>query len=224
MDTPERKMQKAKAGLLIHQPFLCFSDFVFAANRSDPESGSLIPIAKVHSPRVMLGKILFLIFSVAYFRSTGPLWRSAVKCALVGAPAKRSSSVIMYLSKWERSCPPYFLGQVIPIQPFSPNRRLKLRSNPSPSCGLNVPFSISELRNSRTSERNLLASEGREVKSKEIIPVITFIFPVPFLRSRQHWPEAIWPRCQHVFPQLNSPCGLATELITPSPKRMSKLV
>gem|GEM_PF-6886854 len=62
--------------------------------RSEPESGSLMPIQKKHSPATMVGTISRFIFSVPNFTSNGPLCRSAVQCAATGAPAASTSSSI----------------------------------------------------------------------------------------------------------------------------------
>ena len=67
--------------------------FVRAAKRSEPEPGSLIPIQKQHSPRVIRGRMSDLIRSFAYLSRIGPLCRSAVKCSPTGAFATRHSSV-----------------------------------------------------------------------------------------------------------------------------------
>ncbi len=78
---------------LMRQPPSVLVAFVFAANRSEPEFGSLMPMAKHTSPRQMRGRMSILMRSLAYFSSTGPLWRSATKKRRVGAFATRISSV-----------------------------------------------------------------------------------------------------------------------------------
>src|ERR1700681_5061745 len=97
---------------LISQPPSVLVALVLAANRSEPEFGSLMPIEKQTSPRQMRGRMSILMCSGAYFRSTGPLCRSATKKRRGGALATRISSVTTYPSRNERSWPPYFLGQV----------------------------------------------------------------------------------------------------------------
>src|SRR6516165_3607844 len=104
---------------------------------------------------------------------TGPLCRSAVEWARVGARAASISSVTTYRSSCERSCPPYFLGQVMPIQPLAPTLRLNSRENdPLPSPGTKVPASASWCRNARTSCRNSLASGGSSIGSKRKLKFI----------------------------------------------------
>src|SRR3979411_110225 len=76
---------------LISQPPSVLVALVFAANRSEPEFGSLMPMAKQTSPRQMRGRMSILMLSGAYFKRTGPLWRSATKKRRVGALATRLS-------------------------------------------------------------------------------------------------------------------------------------
>ena len=78
---------------LISQPPFVFVALVFAANRSEPEFGSLMPIAKHTSPAQMRGSTSIFTCSGAYFIRIGPLWRSATKCSRTGALATRNSSV-----------------------------------------------------------------------------------------------------------------------------------
>jgi hypothetical protein len=61
--------------------------------RSEPESGSLIPMTKKHSPAAMRGRISRRCASVPNFSRFGPDCRSAIQCAATGAPAASSSSV-----------------------------------------------------------------------------------------------------------------------------------
>src|SRR6516165_10194952 len=104
---------------------------------------------------------------------TGPLCRSAVEWARVGARAASISSVTTYRSSCERSWPPYFFGQVMPIQPLAPTRRLNSRENdPLPSPGTKVPASASWRKNARTSRRNSLASGGNSIGSKRKLKFI----------------------------------------------------
>src|SRR5258708_33529525 len=72
---------------LISQPPSVLVALVLAANRSEPEFGSLMPIAKQTSPRQIRGRMSILMCSGAYFSSTGPLCRSATKNRRVGALA-----------------------------------------------------------------------------------------------------------------------------------------
>src|SRR6185369_7322709 len=62
-----------------------------------------------------------------------------------------------------RSCPPYFFGQVMPIQPRAPSFKLNCRSNPdqlSARCS-GVRFGMVSARNWRTSRRSCSHSGGR---------------------------------------------------------------
>jgi hypothetical protein len=72
----------------------------------------------------MRGSTSALMRSFAYLISTGPLCRSATKCNRTGALAMRNSSVTTKRSRKLLSRPPYFLGQVMPIQPLAPTLRL----------------------------------------------------------------------------------------------------
>ena len=78
---------------LISQPPFVLVALVLAANRSEPELGSLMPIAKHTSPRQMRGRMSIFMCSGAYLIRIGPLWRSATKCSRTGALATRNSSV-----------------------------------------------------------------------------------------------------------------------------------
>src|SRR6266446_4058342 len=132
-----------------------------------------MPMAKHTSPRQMRGRMSILTCSGAYLRRIGPLWRSATKCRRTGAFATRNSSVTTCRSRKLRSCPPYFFGQVMPIQPLAPTLRLNSRENdPLPSFGEKVPASISWRRKARTSWRNSLASGGSSIGSKLKLKVI----------------------------------------------------
>src|ERR1700727_835415 len=107
---------------LISQPPSVLVALVLAANRSEPEFGSLMPIEKQTSPRQMRGRISILICSGAYFKSTGPLSRSARKKRGGGALATRFSSVPTERSRNQDAWPPYCFGQVMPSEPRSPTR------------------------------------------------------------------------------------------------------
>src|SRR4029077_5495518 len=160
---------------LIRKPPSVLVARVFAANRSEPELGSLMPIAKQTSPRQIRGRISILMFSGAYFSSTGPLCRSATKKRRVGALATRISSVTTYRSRNERSWPPYFFGQVIPSQPLAPTRRENSGASVSSRLGWygsKVPAAISSARKARTSLRNCSHSGGRRIGSKRRAAVI----------------------------------------------------
>src|SRR3979411_1151541 len=160
---------------LISQPPSVLVALVLAANRSEPEFGSLIPIEKQTSPRQMRGRISILMRSGAYFSSTGPLCRSATKKRRVGALAARTSSVTTYRSRNVRSWPPYFFGQVMPSQPRSPTRRENSGASLSSRwglCGSKVPAAISSARKARTCLRSTSHSGGRRVGSKRRAAVI----------------------------------------------------
>src|SRR6185312_17056490 len=61
----------------------------------------------------------------------------------------------------ERSCPPYFFGQVIPSQPRCPSLRENSGSTPESQVSTrvaNVPAASSAARNSRTSARTRSAA------------------------------------------------------------------
>ena len=62
------------------------------AARSEPLSGSLMPMQKKHSPAAMRGSTVRRCSSVPKRSSVGPLWRSAIQCAATGAPAASISS------------------------------------------------------------------------------------------------------------------------------------
>src|ERR1700751_1107649 len=145
---------------------------------------------------------------------TGPLCRSAVEWARVGARAASISSVTTYRSSCERSCPPYFLGQVIPIQPLAPTLRLNSRENePFPPSGENVPASISSRRKARTSSRNSLASGGSSTGSKRKLKLIG--------ASRScgdEGPEPIGAMPGDHLPETRGPDRLVAELLAPGPQ------
>ena len=59
--------------------------------RSEPTSGSLMPMQKNASPAAIRGRIFFCS-SVPTRRISGPDWRSAIQCNVTGAPAASISS------------------------------------------------------------------------------------------------------------------------------------
>src|SRR4030088_1483522 len=98
---------------LIRSPPSVLVARVFAANRSEPEFGSLMPMAKQTSPRQIRGRMSILVCSGAYFSSTERLWRAATKKRRVGALATRSPSITVFAKEKYGIRSPYFFGQVI---------------------------------------------------------------------------------------------------------------
>jgi hypothetical protein len=96
--------------------------------RSEPESGSLMPMPKKHCPAAIFGRNSRFWVSVPYFSSDGTIWRSAIQCAATGAPAASSSSVTTNRSRNERPCPPYSFGTVMPSQPRAARAAVKSSS------------------------------------------------------------------------------------------------
>ena len=131
--------------------------------RSEPESGSLNPIAKYASPAVMRGSHCARWASVPCRRIAGPIWRSANQCAATGAPAASSSSATATRSCALAPAPPNSTGSVIPTQPRAASRRENAGSNPviqASLAGSNPPAASSSARNARTCARSA-ASAGR---------------------------------------------------------------
>src|SRR3979411_1962225 len=138
---------------LISQPPSVLVALVLAANRSEPEFGSLMPIEKKNSPR-----------------QTG---RREKRRA--GAGPTRTPWVTTEPPRKRRSCPPYFFGQVMPSQPRSPTRRENSGASLSSRwglCGSKVPAAISSARKARTCLRSTSHSGGRRVGSKRRAAVI----------------------------------------------------
>src|SRR4030095_2621278 len=206
---------------LISQPPSVFVAFVLAANRSEPEFGSLMPIAKHTSPRQMRGRMSILMFSGAYFKSTGPLWRSATKKRRVGAFATRISSVTTYRSRNERSWPAYFFGQVRPSQPRAPTLRENSGTSVSSRfglCGSKVPAAISSARKARTSLRNCSHSGGRRIGSKRRAAVIVTLYAgrSVLVSARGHQrPQFIGASLGHALAELDRPVAFGAEIVAP---------
>src|ERR1700738_2453214 len=191
--------------------------FVLAANRSEPEFGSLMPIEKQTSPRQMRGRMSILICSGAYFKSTGPLWRSATKKRRVGALATRIFPAPTYRRKTGRPCPPYFLGQVMPIQPRSPTRLEKPGTSLSWPCGLcgsKVPRATSSARKARTSLRSLSHSGGRRIGSKRSAAVIVDLFPKRLARGDQR-PQFVGAARRDALAEFDRPVAFMTKIVAP---------
>ncbi|MNF08154.1 hypothetical protein D3C80_2084990 [compost metagenome] len=74
------------------QPPSVFTARVRTEARSEPTSGSLMPMQNSSSPRAMAGSKRGASTSGENFISKGPDWRSAIQCAFTGAPAASSSS------------------------------------------------------------------------------------------------------------------------------------
>ncbi len=60
--------------------------------RSEPVSGSLMPMQKNASPAAIFGRISRFCSSVPLRKISGPDWRSAIQWAETGAPAASISS------------------------------------------------------------------------------------------------------------------------------------
>src|SRR6516165_7567147 len=151
---------------------------------------------------------------------TGPLCRSAVEWAWVGARAASISSVTTYRSSCERSWPPYFFGHVMPIQPLAPTLRLNSREkDPFPPSGENVPASISSRRKARTPSRNPLASGGSSTGSKRKLKLIC--------ASRScgdEGPEPVGAMLSDHPPEARGPHRLVAELLAPGPQPARSMV
>ncbi len=102
---------------VMRQPPSTSTALVFTLARSDPDSGSLMPMAQQISPRAMPGRNRRFCSSVPYLSSDGAACRSATHWAATGAPTARSSSVTTKRSMKVRPCPPYSVGMVMPTQP-----------------------------------------------------------------------------------------------------------
>ena len=76
----------------MRQPLPDGAAFVRTAARSEPESGSLMPMAKLYSPEAMRGRNRRRCSSVPKRSSNGAVWRSAIQCAATGAPPASNSS------------------------------------------------------------------------------------------------------------------------------------
>ncbi len=134
--------------------------------RSEPESGSLMPMPKKHSPATIRGRNSRFCSSVPYFSSDGTICRSAIQCAATGAPAASSSSVTTNRSRNERPCPPYSFGTVMPSQPRAASAAVKVSSQPLSQLstdGVNAPAASCSARKARTSARSAAVAAGSTV-------------------------------------------------------------
>ena len=91
---------------LMRQPLPTGSARVRAAARSEPLSGSLMPIAKQISVVAMRGRNQARCSSVPKRRISGAVCRSAIQCAATGAPPASNSSSTTYRSSRSFSWPP----------------------------------------------------------------------------------------------------------------------
>jgi hypothetical protein len=109
---------------LMTQPPSTFTPLVRTAARSEPDSGSLMPMPKKQVPAQMRGRMSRLARSLPWRRTCGPDCRSAIQCAPQGAPAASISPVMTKREKLDSPCPPYSFGQVTPMRPAAPARAL----------------------------------------------------------------------------------------------------
>ena len=96
---------------------------VRTADTSEPASGSLMPIAHMEVPAMIPGRWARRCSSVPYWRSEGPIWRSAIQELAIGAPSEISASTTAKRSSAVLPPPPASFGQVMPSQPRSPISR-----------------------------------------------------------------------------------------------------
>ncbi len=107
-----------------------------AANRSEPELGSLIPIEKQTSPRQIRGRISSLIRSGAYLISTGPLLAvgdEEAACRCIGDAHLLGHHITF--EEGAASWPPYFFGQVMPDPAAFTDAAAEARTSVSSVCG-----------------------------------------------------------------------------------------
>ena len=78
---------------LSFQPPSTLTAFDWTLARSEPDSGSDMPMPKQRSPVVILGRNACFCSSVPKRSSEGAIWRSAIHWAATGAPTASSSSV-----------------------------------------------------------------------------------------------------------------------------------
>ena len=110
--------------------------------RSEPDSGSLIPSPMIARPATMSGRIAALSSGVPARSTAGPICRSAIQCAVTGAPTRSISSVSANRSVFGRPSPPCSTGHVMPSSPASPSAREKSRSterSQQSTVGVNRP-------------------------------------------------------------------------------------
>ena len=77
---------------LTTKPPCTFTARVRVAARSEPLSGSDMPMQNIASPRAMRGRIACFCSSVPTRMTNGPDWRSAIQWWETGAPAASISS------------------------------------------------------------------------------------------------------------------------------------
>src|SRR5581483_2989426 len=115
----------------------------------------------------------------------------------------------------ERSWPPYFFGQVIPIQPRSPTLRENAGTSVSSRLGLNgvkVPAAISSARKARTSRRSSSHLGGRRIGSKRSAAVIS---RHPFSARGHQRPQFVGAAAGDTLAQLDRPMALRAKIVAP---------
>ena len=122
--------------------------------RSEPLSGSLMPIEKPSSPAQIFGRNRARCSSLPNLLITAPVWRSLTQWYPTGAPQRSISSTTTKRSTAVRSLPPHSLGSAMPTQPrsaiFFENAGSWRADIPNPGSWL--PGGSSSVRNSRTSD------------------------------------------------------------------------
>src|ERR1019366_7131667 len=122
-----------------------------------------------------------------------------------------------------RSWPPYFFGQVMPIQPRSPTRLLKPGTSLSPPCGLcgsKVPAAISSARKARTSLRSFSHSGGRRMGSKRRAAVMSDLdfrareYPQASARRHQR-PQFVGAARGDPSAEFHRPVTFVAEIVAP---------
>ena len=165
----------------------------------------------------MRGSTSFLMRSLPYRMITGPLCRSATKCSRTGALATRNSSVTTKRSRKLRSCPPYFLGQVMPIQPLAPDLAAELLAE-----GVIVPGSV----RIEGAGVDLLGEEGAHLlprslalgwQADRVECQLGCHVPLSSPR-RQHRPQPVAPLRRDQVAQLDRPEALVAEVVAPRPQ------
>ena len=123
--------------------------------RSEPASGSLMPRENQHSPAAIRGRNQRRCSSVPKRSRAGAVWRSAIQCAAIGAPAASSSSTTTKRRTVLAPAPPYSTGMDMPTQPCAASARVNSGSwrPPRPRPGRKSAGRI-PARKPRTSSRS----------------------------------------------------------------------
>ena len=156
------------------QPSDARSALVETEARSDPLSGSLIPIEKPSSPRQMAGRKRSRCSSVPNLRITFPVWRSATQWWPTGAPHLSISSTTINRSTAVRTEPPHSFARAIPTQPLAAifkEKSLSFRAA-IPRHGSCEPGGNSSERNSRTSRWRWSSASVSSVGVKRMILIL----------------------------------------------------